>query len=211
MVTVRRGPPSDIEMSLTGLGRIVLMVQRQGRLVIQVPTPGGDPLWITSEGMYVPLTDTRETIWGFVDSAGRVCTRFAYSAYGSPLAASGFLADSIGYHFVGHPYDRDLELYAFGERLYDPHLRRFLDPAGMGTQTSPYAFRDNAPIRSEPRINAVIGMQETGGMLRPCDVFAATHRALASQPSDGEGTRPTVWLDRCPGGGKAVQWLDWPL
>jgi len=79
------------------------------------------------------------SIRAVTDPAGELLARYDYDPFGNLLPSSWWAAGMPDFQiFAGHPYDRVLDLYDGGIRLYDPRTGRFLSQ-------DPYTFSADDP------------------------------------------------------------------
>lgn len=85
------------------------------------------------------------------DAAGQVAQRTTYLPYGLVSTETGSL--TLPEKFTGKRLDKELGLYDYGARSYDPAFARFLTPDTAGPSYSdpqtlnPYAYTRNNPVK----------------------------------------------------------------
>ncbi len=86
-----------------------------------------------------------------IDASGQPLRAYHYQAFGLPEEARG---DRQPFRFTGREWDKEIKLYYYRARYYDPRAGRFLseDPlAWPSGKQSAYAYVGNAPtIRLDP-------------------------------------------------------------
>ncbi len=77
-----------------------------------------------------------------------IAEKYSYEPYGKiAYAAQSNLEQPLGtYLYTGHEYDKEVGLYNFKARLYDPEKRIFLQPDPYHINYSPYTFVNNNPV-----------------------------------------------------------------
>ncbi len=148
--------------------------------------PSGLVATCSQEVLY-PLKDPQRTAWAVVAASG-LAARTVLLPFGSPVTGTG----AFPYTFMGQEWDAELAVYDFGDRLYDPVLRRFLAPDPALQFPSPYVFCANDPLNvSDPtgdlalwgRILIGVGM----GALIIAGIAATIATAGAAAPAVAAG------------------------
>lgn len=88
------------------------------------------------------------------DSSGQVARWFKYYPYGLPRMEYQPAGEApLRHQFTGQENDQETRLYYYGDRYYDPQLRRFIstDPVlpipAMPQTINPYAYCLNNPVK----------------------------------------------------------------
>jgi RHS repeat-associated protein len=118
-----------------------------------VHAPGIDrPIVMALDGRpYYYHADALGTIASLTDMQGRTAARYEVDAFGNITAADNALKNP--FVFTAREYERDLGIYYYRARYYDPTVGRFLakDP-DVGSLSDPltlnlYAYVNNSPTR----------------------------------------------------------------
>lgn len=100
---------------------------------------------VTSTNMYYYAFDGLGNVAALSDPNGEIIETYSYDAFGQPNNPS-----SIGnpYLFTSRRYDSETGLYYYRNRVYAPHLGRFLqtDPTGYFDGVNIYTYVKNNPI-----------------------------------------------------------------
>ncbi|MEQ9668788.1 RHS repeat domain-containing protein [Coleofasciculus sp. G2-EDA-02] len=103
-----------------------------------------------NESNYV-LKDQQGSVRAVVAADGTVKTMLDYMPFGQLLPNSYNDANAIRYRYTGQEFDRELGLYNYRARFYDPQLRRFYSCDPKFQYGSPFAYCHNNPInRTDP-------------------------------------------------------------
>ncbi|WP_240746429.1 RHS repeat-associated core domain-containing protein [Trichloromonas acetexigens] len=86
------------------------------------------------------------SIVALTDAAGQIVQRITYDAFGLPTATDPSFANS--YAFTAREWDKELGLYYYRARYYDPMEGRFVskDPIGFAGGINVYAYVENNPV-----------------------------------------------------------------
>ena len=111
--------------------------------------PGIDePLAVEQKGkVYYYHADGLGSIVSLTDSKGRVVESFDYSAFGFMQRQGGEVKQP--YAYTGREWDKELGLYYYRARYYDPVIGRFIskDPIGFaGGDENLYRYVANGPV-----------------------------------------------------------------
>ena len=91
--------------------------------------------------------DALGSIIALTDAQGRPLRAYHYQAFGLPEEARG---DRQPFRFTGREWDKELGLYYYRARYYDPRAGRFLseDPIGFWGGINPFTYVENAPVNA---------------------------------------------------------------
>jgi len=97
---------------------------------------------------YFPLYDVNGNITDYLNTNGTVVAHREYGPYGNTVSASGSMADTFNFWFSTKHLNHVTGWYYYGERLYSPELRRWLncDPIGEKGGKNRYGFVGNDPV-----------------------------------------------------------------
>ena len=95
-------------------------------------------------GDFSCLNDYQGALRLTFDTNGQKKGEITYDAWGMPKVLQG---DAIHpFYRNDHEYVEDFQIFVAGARLYDPHLKRFLEPDPKMLNHSPYTAFNNNPI-----------------------------------------------------------------
>ena len=139
----RAGGGGDV-VYFNGAGRTPVVRFEDGAWSTLVQGPRGLLLVATDRRLY-PLKDAIGSTWAVVDGDA-LAARYAYLPFGQQVDAADPGGVAFPYLFQSQEWDAEVGLYAFGARLYDPLLRRFLAPDPARQFASLYVFAGNDPL-----------------------------------------------------------------
>ena len=106
--------------------------------------------------------DVLRSVIALTDASGQPLRQYHYESFGLPEEARG---DRQPFRFTAREWDKELKLYFYRARYYDPRNGRFLqeDPLGPGLgQPHGYAYVRNRPLT----LVDPLGLYESPGLLR---------------------------------------------
>jgi len=115
-----------------------------------VTTPWDDPLEATrldgpnAEVAY-PVLDALGSVTATLDQSGTLTSTTAYSAFGTPHAATGVVGLDDSYAYTGHAWNADTQDYYARARWLSPSLGRFTSEDPVQAPNL-YAYADNEPL-----------------------------------------------------------------
>jgi RHS repeat-associated protein len=132
------------------LGQAVVVTGTTSFTDTYVYNPGGLPLELLRQqngttSRYWYVLDGRGNVVALTDTSGNVVDRYAYDVWGQPTSVSENVPQRLRY--AGYWYDQELGWYGVGVRLYDPSLKRWLQPDPSqqdGVRT--YAYVGDDPV-----------------------------------------------------------------
>ena len=85
-------------------------------------------------------------ILALTDASGQPLRQYHYQAFGFP---EEYRADRQPFRFTGREWDKELGLYYYRARYYDPRAGRFIseDPIGFVGGLNLYRYADGNPVR----------------------------------------------------------------
>lgn len=101
-----------------------------------------------NEKIYLPIHDLRGSITSLIDSeTAQPAAVYRYSAFGE-FQSLGDQPDLSPWLFFGKRYEKETQLYFFGQRYYNPQWGRWVTPDPLGFADGPnrYAFVLNNPV-----------------------------------------------------------------
>ena len=178
------------------------------RTIRYVHGPGIDqPLALLNNGQtYYYHADGLGSIVAITNSAQTVVQRYIYDAYGTPKAIIGYSFEN-SYLFTGREWDKEIGLYYYRARYYDPMEGRFIskDPIGFaGGDVNLYRYVQNNPVNfTDPSGLLVYSEYDRAtGVLTVTDTTTGG-RVVTSAESGGK-----PWGDPIPTGSYEI--LDHP-
>jgi RHS repeat-associated protein len=142
---VLRQSGGALSVTFLGAGGLPLVVWTDGKPQVCVWGPGG--LIAAHDGaLRYPVSDHQNTVWAVSDAHGNELASYDYQPFGAIASQSGSAAGSWPFQYAGKSWDGETGLYDFGTRLYDPALRRFLQPDPARQYASAYVFVNNNPL-----------------------------------------------------------------
>jgi len=102
------------------------------------------------DAWFFPLYDNNGNITDYVNESGATVAHREYGPYGNTVAASGPMADTFNFWFSTKHLNHVTGWYYYGERLYSPELRRWLncDPIGEKGGKNRYGIGGNNPVNN---------------------------------------------------------------
>lgn len=103
-------------------------------------------LGITQNGQNrFPVSDQTGTVMAWLDHKGHIISQYKFLPFGE-IHSQDLFAQGCPVIYAGQPYETDIGLYNFRDRLYDPRLRRFITADPKRQFPSPYVYAGNNPI-----------------------------------------------------------------
>jgi len=101
---------------------------------------------ILSSGSSTYLSDGLGSTRSLTDTTGQTTASYVYDVFGSLRSETG--TGENNYLFTGRDLDRDLGIYYYRNRWYDPSVGRFVtkDPIGVRGGINRYIYADNNPV-----------------------------------------------------------------
>jgi len=92
--------------------------------------------------LFIPCYDSNANITRYLDENGATVAQYTYDAFGNLLDKSGPLCDLFRHRFSTKYYDREIGLYYYGYRFYNPQIMRWLnrDPIEEDGGINSYSF-----------------------------------------------------------------------
>lgn len=174
-----------VNVYFRGAGQVPIATLVNGAWRVTVCGPLGPVAWVADRTYYL-LTDATGSVWGAV-ADGALSFATAWAPFGSVGASHGD-STAVPYGFQGHEWDREVGLFDFGARLYDPALCRMLAPDPQCQYPSPYVFAGGDPLTmvdptGELSLAAKIGIGAAMVGLAAAGVALTVATAGASAPA----------------------------
>ena len=120
--------------------------------------------------VYTTLSDARGSISCLINSAGKACENYRYTAFGTSTSHSNL---NNPWRFCSKRFDSESHWVFFGRRYYAPSLTRFTtpDPLGYSEGLNLYTFVHNNPFHSD-----LYGYRDREGPLESHNLFDFAHK-----------------------------------
>ena len=131
---------------------------------------------VSNEGLFFMIKDQQGSVRAVVSSEGTVEAMIDYLPFGQIMDTSYGDLSKYTYLFIGQEFEKELILYNYRARLYDPELCRFYSVDPRFQYGSPFAYCNNNPINlTDPSgeiatilviliVGAVVGAAVGGGV-----------------------------------------------
>ena len=131
---------------------------------------------VSNEGLFFMIKDQQGSVRAVISSEGTVEAMIDYLPFGQIMDTSYGDLSKYTYLFIGQEFEKELNLYNYRARFYDPELCRFYSVDPRFQYGSPFAYCNNNPINlTDPSgeiatilviliVGAVVGAAVGGGV-----------------------------------------------
>lgn len=102
--------------------------------------------FVKSNTMYFVSSDHQGSIRQVRDEGGNMIAEYTYKSYGAPGRTGGSNPDIINYLYTGQEWDKELNLYNYRARFYNPGIGIFYSTDPKNQTASPYVYVNNDPF-----------------------------------------------------------------